>query len=236
MASHQSRSLRPLLDPGALPLPPGAQAHSELIFLRRDATSLGLGLDRAPRGRSMVWAIGLSHLPARTGGALQTRRPTWPSTRVMQPVAPRKPSFGCPIATPSGNVMKGRSRITADYPTRCPPNLGMVQKRVPAKRGGWGRRPKGNAPRSEAAALGGSLAAATRSQPPNSSSPARLAERVVPPHAPMTLGANHVSRASKGRDPALLVISGLATHGDGLRFLSRALTTPRSALGGVLSV
>ena len=34
------------------------------------------------------------------------------------------------------------------------------------------------------------------------SSPARLAERVVTPHAPMTLGANHVSRGQTGGDPA----------------------------------
>src|SRR5271157_5106958 len=64
-------------------------------------------------------------------------------------------------------------------------------------RGGWGRRPKGNAPRSEASALGARWLLPARSQPPNyrhlrgwqrgSSRPT--------PHAPMTLGTNHVSRA-----------------------------------------
>jgi len=47
-------------------------------------------------------------------------------------------------------------------------------------------------------------------------------ERDVTPHASMTLGANHVSRAPEsGRPLSLLVISGLATHGDGLRFHKR---------------
>ena len=36
----------------------------------------------------------------------------------------------------------------------------------------------------------------------------------------MTLGADHVSGHSKGVTLPLLVISGLATHGDGLRFLA----------------
>ncbi len=35
-------------------------------------------------------------------------------------------------------------------------------------RGGWGRRPKGNAPRSEASALGARWLLPARSQPPNS--------------------------------------------------------------------
>ena len=51
----------------------------------------------------------------------------------------------------------------------------------------------------------------------------------VTPHAPMTLGANHVSRGQKGGTLPLLVISGLATGppagmGDGSgRFWAREL-------------
>ena len=67
---------------------------------------------------------------------------------------------------------------------------------------GVDRRPKGNAPRSEASALGAALAVASSIPATQLSSPARLAERVVTPHAPMTLGANHVSRRQKGHDPA----------------------------------
>ena len=102
----------------------------------------------------------------------------------------------------------------------------MVQKRVTAQ--GWlGSTPEGQRPRSEASALGARWLLPARSQPPNyrhlrgwqrgSSRPT--------PHAPMTLGANHVSRCEKGVTLPLLVISGLATWppagvGDGLRFLS----------------
>ena len=73
-------------------------------------------------------------------------------------------------------------------------------------RGGWGRRPKGNAPRSEASALGARWLLPAQSQPPNyrhlrgwqkeSSRPTPHAPRPTP-HALMTLGANHVSRATE---------------------------------------
>jgi hypothetical protein len=46
------------------------------------------------------------------------------------------------------------------------------------------------------------------------------------PHASLKLGANQVSRVPEtGRPLPLLVISGLATHGDRLRFLFNALPT-----------
>src|SRR5271157_5772949 len=46
------------------------------------------------------------------------------------------------------------------------------------------------------------------------------------PHASLKLAANQVSRVPEtGRPLPLLVISGLATHGDGLRFLFNALPT-----------
>src|SRR5208337_3754195 len=59
-------------------------------------------------------------------------------------------------------------------------------------RGGWGRRPKGNAPRSEASALG--LAGCCPLDP---SHPTIVTCEVGKEghHTPMTLGANHVSRA-----------------------------------------
>jgi len=72
-------------------------------------------------------------------------------------------------------------------------NKGMVQKRVTAQ--GWlGSTPEGQRPQIRVRA-GGSLAVASSIPATQLSSPARLAERVVTPHAPMTLGANHVSRA-----------------------------------------
>ena len=83
----------------------------------------------------------------------------------------------------------------------------------------------------------GQLAVASSIPATQLSSPARLAERVVTPHAPMTLGANHVSRRRQGVTLPLLVIFGLATGppagvGDGLRFIPlHALTTLLSALG-----
>jgi hypothetical protein len=101
----------------------------------------------------------------------------------------------------------------------------MVQKRVTAQ--GWlGSTPEGQRPQIRGLCAGGSLAVASSIPATQLSSPARLAERVVTPHAPMTLGANHVSRAPrKGVTLPMLVISGLATGppagvGDGLRFLS----------------
>ena len=77
----------------------------------------------------------------------------------------------------------------------------MVQKQVTAQ--GWlGSRPEGQRPQIRGLRAGGSLAVASSIPATQLSSPARLAERVVTPHAPMTLGANHVSRAQKGGDPA----------------------------------
>ena len=71
---------------------------------------------------------------------------------------------------------------------------GMVQKRVTAQ--GWlGSTPEGQRPQIRGLRAGGSLAVASSIPANQLSSPARLAERVVTPHAPMTLGANHVSRA-----------------------------------------
>src|SRR5271166_4834983 len=71
---------------------------------------------------------------------------------------------------------------------------GMVQKRVTAQ--GWlGSTPEGQRPQIRGLRAGGSLAVASSIPATQLSSPARLAERVVTPHAPMTLGANHVSRA-----------------------------------------
>ena len=77
----------------------------------------------------------------------------------------------------------------------------MVQKRVTAQ--GWlGSTPEGQRPQIRGLRVGGSLAVASAIPATQLSSPARLAERVVTPHAPMTLGANHVSRAQNGGDPA----------------------------------
>ena len=102
---------------------------------------------------------------------------------------------------------------------------GMVQKRVPAQ--GWlGSTPEGQRPQIRGLRAGSALAVASSIPATQLSSPARSAERVVTPHAPMTLGANHVSRAKKeGVTLPLLVISGWATGplagvGDGLQFLS----------------
>jgi len=70
----------------------------------------------------------------------------------------------------------------------------MVQKRVTAQ--GWlGSTPEGQRPQIQGLRAGGSLAVASSIPATQLSSPARLAEKVVTPHAPMTLGANHVSRA-----------------------------------------
>ncbi len=77
---------------------------------------------------------------------------------------------------------------------------GMVQKRVTAQ--GWlGSTPEGQCPQIRGLRAGGALAVASSIPATQLSSPASLAERVVTPHAPMTLGANHVSRAPEG-DPA----------------------------------
>ena len=83
----------------------------------------------------------------------------------------------------TGHVWQGRFNFS-----------GMVQKRVTAQ--GWlGSTPEGQRPQIRVLRAGGSLAVARSIPATQLSSPARLAERVVTPHAPMTLGANHVSRA-----------------------------------------
>ena len=118
---------------------------------------------------------------------------------------------------------------------------GMVQKRVPAQ--GWlGSTPEGQRPQIRGLRAGDSLAVASSIPATQLSSPARLAERVVTPHAPMTLGANHVSRCEtrKRGDPAAAGDLRLGHRapggvGDGLRFSPRADNTSVRA-GGVLSV
>ena len=112
---------------------------------------------------------------------------------------------------------------------------GMVQKRVTAQ--GWlGSTPAGQRPQIRGLRAGGSLAVASSIPATQLSSPARLAERVVTPHAPMTLGASHVSRAQKGGDPAASgdLRLGHRAPGRGGRRASiplHALTTLLSALG-----
>ena len=111
----------------------------------------------------------------------------------------------------------------------------MVQKRVPAQ--GWlGSTPEGQRPQIQGLRAGGELAVASSIPATQLSSPVRSAERVVTPHAPMTLGADHVSRRRKRGDPAAsgdlrLGHRAPAGVGDGLRFLLHALTTLLSALG-----
>ena len=74
----------------------------------------------------------------------------------------------------------------------------MVQKRVTAQ--GWlGSTPEGQRPQIRGLRAGGSLAVASSIPATQLSSPARLAERVVTPHAPMTLGGQpRFPGASKG--------------------------------------
>ena len=111
----------------------------------------------------------------------------------------------------------------------------MVQKRVTAQ--GWlGSTPEGQRPQIRGLRAGGSLAVASSIPATQLSSPARLAERVVTPHAPMTLGANHVSRAPERGDPAAAgdLRLGHRAPGRGVRRASiplPALTTLLSALG-----
>ena len=111
----------------------------------------------------------------------------------------------------------------------------MVQKRVTAQ--GWlGSTPEGQRPQIRGLRAGGSLAVASSIPATQLSSPARLAERVVTPHAPMTLGANHVSRAPERGDPAASgdLRLGHRAPGRGGRRASippHALTTLPSALG-----
>jgi hypothetical protein len=52
-------------------------------------------------------------------------------------------------------------------PQNAPNKAAWFQKQV-TPRGGWGRRPKGDAPRSEASALGARRLSPTRPQPPSS--------------------------------------------------------------------
>ena len=90
-------------------------------------------------------------------------------------------------------------------------------------RGGWGRRPKGNAPGSEASALGARWLLPARSQPPNYR---HLRGWQRGSSRPNDVGGQpRFPGARKGVTLPLLVISGLATGppagvGDGLRFLS----------------
>ena len=91
--------------------------------------------------------------------------------------------------------------------------------------------PEGKRPQIRGLRAGGSLAVASAIPATQLSSPARLAERVVTPHAPMTLGANHVSRAPERGDPAA---AGDLRLGHAWRPASiplHALTTLWSALG-----
>ena len=114
-------------------------------------------------------------------------------------------------------------------------NKGMVQKGVTAQ--GWlGSTPEGQRPQIRGLRAGGSLAVASSIPATQLSSPARLAERVVTPHAPMTLGANHVSRAPERDDPAAAgdLRLGHRVPGKGGRRASiplHALTPLLSALG-----
>ncbi len=57
--------------------------------------------------------------------------------------------------------------------------VGTVQKRVTAQ-GGWGRRPQGDAPRSEASALGARWLLPARPQPPRSCRPRRSGSGITP--------------------------------------------------------
>jgi len=84
--------------------------------------------------------------------------------------------------------------LPRNHAAKTNPFFGMVQKRVAAQE--WlGSTPEGQRPQIRGLRAGGSLAVASAIPATQLSSPARLAERVVTPHAPMTLGANHVSRA-----------------------------------------
>src|SRR5271166_2984657 len=103
----------------------------------------------------------------------------------------------------------------------------MVQKRVTAQ--GWlGSTPEGQRPQIRGLRAGGSLAVASSIPATQLSSPARLAERVVTPHAPRPNDVGGQPRfpgARKGVTLPDLEITGLATGppagvGDGLRFLS----------------
>src|SRR5271157_5213437 len=87
-------------------------------------------------------------------------------------------------------------------------------------RSGWGRRPKGNAPRFEASALGARWLLPARSQPPNYRHLRGWQSGSSRPTPQGRWGPITFPGRQKGVTLPLLVISGLATHGDGLRFLS----------------
>src|SRR5208337_4545635 len=105
-------------------------------------------------------------------------------------------------------------------------------------RGGWGRGPKGNAPRSEASALGTRWLLPARSQPPNYRH-LRGWQRGSPAPRPTPQwrwGPTTFSGRQKGRDPAASgdLRLGHRAPGRGGRRASiplHALTTLRSALG-----
>ena len=111
----------------------------------------------------------------------------------------------------------------------------MVQKRVTAQ--GWlGSTPEGQRPQIRGLRPGGSLAVANSIPATQLSSPARLAERVVTPHAPMTLGPTTFPGRQKGGDPAASgdLRLGHRAPGRGGRRASiplHSLTTLLSALG-----
>ena len=111
----------------------------------------------------------------------------------------------------------------------------MVQKRVTAQ--GWlGLTPEGQRPQIQGLRAGGSLAVASSIPATQLSSPARLAERVVTPHALMTLGGQPRFPGQKGSDPAASgdLRLGHRAPGRGGRRASiplHALTTLLSALG-----
>jgi len=69
------------------------------------------------------------------------------------------------------------SVVTRKRPSLNRAGIGMVQKRVTAQ-GGWGRRPEGDAPRSEASALGSRWLMPARPQPPSRGAPV-LPERLA---------------------------------------------------------
>ena len=114
----------------------------------------------------------------------------------------------------------------------------MVQKRVTAQ--GWlGSTPEGQRPQIRGLRGGGSLAVASSIPATQLSSPARLAERVVTPHAPRPNdvgGPTTFPGRQKGGDPAAAgdLRLGHRAPGRGGRRASiplHALTTLRSALG-----
>src|SRR5271157_5646383 len=116
----------------------------------------------------------------------------------------------------------------------------MVQKRVPAQ--GWlGSTPEGQRPQIRGLRAGGSLAVASSIPATQLSSPARLAERVVTPHAPMTLGANHGSRAPERGRPGRCWCSPAWPPGPRQGWATGFDSSPRAdntsvRAGGILSV